>query len=106
MLHGVVVHCRHIVYVRHGEGDDVVVVRVVDVDTSNLDLTSVEKELAGLWERKTNMNKNKNDFILFYCTLRNDFCAVYKINKMKGREKRPDQLTNLLRLSLMLATKN
>lgn len=54
MLHGIIVYRCHVVYVWHGEGDDVVVVRVVDVDAPDLDLTSVKKEFAGFWKRKTN----------------------------------------------------
>ena len=63
MLHGVVVHRGHVVYVRHREGDDVVVVRVVDVHASDLNLTSVKKELARLWRRKGNAEERKK---LFY----------------------------------------
>lgn len=48
MLQGVVVHHGHVVDVRHGEGDDVVVVGVVNVYTPDFNLTSVEKELARL----------------------------------------------------------
>lgn len=65
MLHGVIVHCCHIVYVRHSEGNDVVVVRVVDVHASDLDLASVEEEFARLWIRGTNdqqCQKKKNIF--------------------------------------------
>lgn len=46
MLNSIIVHHRHIVYVRHSEGDDVVIVRVVDVYTSDLNLTSIKEELA------------------------------------------------------------
>lgn len=53
MLHSIIIHHCHIVYIRHGEGDYVVIVGVVDVDTSDLDLTSVKKELARLWKRET-----------------------------------------------------
>lgn len=52
MLHGIVVNRRHVVDVRHGEGDDVIVVRVVDVNAADLDLTSVQKELPGLWKKQ------------------------------------------------------
>lgn len=52
MFHRVIVNRRHVVDVRNGEGDDVIVVRVVDVDAANLDLTSVQKELPGLWKKK------------------------------------------------------
>lgn len=48
VLHCVVVHHCHVVDVRHGEGDDVVVVGVVDVHAADLDLTGVQEELAGL----------------------------------------------------------
>lgn len=48
MLHSIIVHHSHVVYVRHSEGDDVVVVRVVNVYTSDLNLTSIKEELAGL----------------------------------------------------------
>ena len=41
MLHSVIVHCCHVVYVRHGKGDDVVVVGVVNVYTTDLNLTGV-----------------------------------------------------------------
>lgn len=54
MLHSIVVHHGHIVYVWHSEGDYVVVVGVVDVHTTDLDLTSIKKEFAGLWKRKMN----------------------------------------------------
>lgn len=53
MLHCVIVHRCHIVNVRHSEGDDVIVVRVVDVNTSDLDLTSIKEELSRLWKRET-----------------------------------------------------
>lgn len=61
MLHGVVVERRHVVDVRHGEGDDVVVVRVVDVDAADLDLASVQEELPGLWKKpkKKSVRKTK-----------------------------------------------
>lgn len=52
MLHSIVVNRRHVVDVRHGEGDDVIVVRVVDVNAADLDLTSVQKELPGLWRKQ------------------------------------------------------
>lgn len=52
MLHGVIVHHCHIVYVGHREGDDVVVVGIVNVDTSDLNLTGIQEELAGLWKKK------------------------------------------------------
>lgn len=52
MLHSIIVHHSHVVYVRHSEGDDVVIVRVVNVYASDLDLTSIKEELAGLWKRK------------------------------------------------------
>lgn len=52
VLHGIVVNRRHVVDVRHGEGDDVIVVRVVDVNAADLDLTSVQKELTGLWKNQ------------------------------------------------------
>lgn len=48
MLHSIIIHYSHVVYVRHSEGDDVVIVRVVDVYTSDLDLTSIKEELARL----------------------------------------------------------
>lgn len=54
MLHSIIIHHCRVVYIRHGEGDDVVVVGVVNVNTSDLDLTSVKKELARLWKRETN----------------------------------------------------
>lgn len=46
MLYSIIVHRCHIVYVRHSEGDYVVVVRIVNVNTPDLNLTSVKKELA------------------------------------------------------------
>lgn len=52
MLHSIKVHHGHVVYVRHSEGDDVVVVRVVNVYASDLNLTSIEEKLAGLWKIK------------------------------------------------------
>lgn len=52
MLHSIIVHHCHVVYVRHSEGDDVIVVRVVNVYTPDLNLTSVKKEFAGLWKKK------------------------------------------------------
>lgn len=48
LLQSVVVHHGHVVDIRHGEGDDVVVVRVVDVHSSDLYLSSVQQELARL----------------------------------------------------------
>ena len=48
LLHGVVVHHRHVVDVGHREGDDVVVVRVVDVHAADLYLTRVQQELTPL----------------------------------------------------------
>lgn len=48
VLYGVVIQHRHVVDVGHGEGDDVVVVGVVDVNAPDLDLTGVQEELAGL----------------------------------------------------------
>lgn len=61
MLHSIVVNRRHIVDVRHGEGDDVIVVRVVDVNAADLDLTSVQKELPRLWkeQKKKSVRKTK-----------------------------------------------
>lgn len=41
MLHGIKVHHCHVVYVRHSEGDYVVVVRVVDVHTPDFNLTGI-----------------------------------------------------------------
>lgn len=69
MLHGVVVHRSHVVDVWHGEGDDVVVVRVVNVDATDLDLASVQEELPRLWKKpKKSVRKAKkpvnNDAIL------------------------------------------
>lgn len=48
VLQSVVVHHGHVVDVRHSEGDDVVVVGVVDVHPSDLDLPSVQQELTRL----------------------------------------------------------
>lgn len=48
VLESIVVHHGHVVDVRHREGDDVVVVRVVDVHSSDLYLSSVQQELPGL----------------------------------------------------------
>lgn len=48
VLQCVVVHHSHVVDVGHSEGDDVVVVGVVDVHSPDLDLASVEQELTGL----------------------------------------------------------
>lgn len=50
MLHGIIIHHGHIVNVWHSEGDDVVVIRVVDVNTSDLNLTSIKQELSRLWK--------------------------------------------------------
>lgn len=52
MLHSIIVHHCHVVYVWHGKGDDVVVVGVVNVYTPDLNLTSIKKEFTGLWKRK------------------------------------------------------
>lgn len=51
MLQGVIVHCRHVIDVGHSEGDNVVVVRVVDVHSSDLVLASVEQKLTRLCAR-------------------------------------------------------
>lgn len=59
MLHGIVVNRRHVVNVRHGEGDDVIVVRVVDVHAADLDLTSVQKKLPGLWKKEKKQKVRK-----------------------------------------------
>ena len=48
MLLSVVVHHGYVVDVRHSEGDDVVVVGVVDVHSPDLDLARVQQELARL----------------------------------------------------------
>lgn len=64
MLHGVIVHHCHIVYVWHREGDDVVVVGIVNVDTSDLNLTGIQEELAGLWKtKKKDFNLVKSRFL-------------------------------------------
>lgn len=42
LLLGVIIHCCYVVDHRHGEGDDVVVIWILDVHPSNLDLTGVE----------------------------------------------------------------
>lgn len=61
MLHGIVVNGSHVVDVRHGEGDDVVVVRVVNVDAADLDLARIQEELPGLWKKpkKKSVRKTK-----------------------------------------------
>lgn len=70
MLHSIVVNRSHVVDVWHGEGDDVVVVRVVNVDATDLDLASVQEELPRLWKKpkKKSVRKTKkpvnNDAIL------------------------------------------
>lgn len=48
VFQSVIVHHRHVVDVRHSEGDDVVVVGVVDVHTPDLDLASIQQELTRL----------------------------------------------------------
>lgn len=48
VLQRVIVHHSHVVDVRHGKGDDVVVVRVVDVHSPDLDLTGIQQELTRL----------------------------------------------------------
>lgn len=42
LLLGIVIHCCYVVNHRHGEGDDVVVIWILDVHASDLDLTGVE----------------------------------------------------------------
>lgn len=66
MLHGVVVERRHVVDVRHGEGDDVVVVRVVDVDAADLDLTRVQEELPGLWKKPEKKSVRETKIPIFF----------------------------------------
>ena len=48
MFDGIIINHCHVVYVRHSKGDDVVVVGVVNVHTSDLNLTGIKQELAGL----------------------------------------------------------
>lgn len=48
VLYSVEVQHRHVVDVGHSEGDDVVVVGIVDVNAPDLNLTGVQEELAGL----------------------------------------------------------
>lgn len=49
LLQGVVIHHRDVVDVGHREGDDVVVVGVVDVHAADLHLPRVQQELLKLW---------------------------------------------------------
>lgn len=51
LLQSIIVHHSHVVDIRHSEGDDIVVIRVVDVYSSDLDLPSVQQELARLCGR-------------------------------------------------------
>lgn len=48
VLQSIVVHHSHVVDIRHGEGDDVVVIRVVDVHPSYLNLARIQQELTRL----------------------------------------------------------
>lgn len=48
VLQSIVVHHGHVVDVRHGEGDDVIVVGVVDVHSPDFNLARVEQELTRL----------------------------------------------------------
>lgn len=58
MLHGIIIHHGHIVYVWHSEGDDVVVIGVVDVNPSDLNLTSIKQEFSRLWKNIKNIQLN------------------------------------------------
>lgn len=51
LLQSVIIHNRDVVDVRDGEGDDVVVVWIIDVHSSYLNLTGVQQELTWLWKR-------------------------------------------------------
>lgn len=42
LLLSIVIYCCYVINYRHGEGDDVVVIWILDVHSSNLDLTGVE----------------------------------------------------------------
>lgn len=48
VLQRIIVHHSHIVDVRHSERDNVVVVRVVDVHSPDLDLAGIQQELTRL----------------------------------------------------------
>lgn len=57
MFQSVIVYHGHVVDVRHGEGNDVIVVGVVDIHSSDFNLACVKQELAKLWRvRKYAMN--------------------------------------------------
>lgn len=48
VLQSIIVHHGHVIDVRHGKGNNVVVVRVVDVHSSDLYLSGVEQKLTRL----------------------------------------------------------
>lgn len=52
LLQGIIVHHRDVIDVRHREGDDVVVVGVVNVHTPDLHLPRVQQELLKLWGKE------------------------------------------------------
>jgi len=100
MLHSVIVHHGHIVNVRHGEGDDVIVVGVVNVDAPDLDLTSIQKELSGFWEeeRKKTCTQDKKDNLccIYICIYiyTHTYIHTHTYLEMKGRAKRERRFLN------------
>lgn len=79
MLHGIVVNRRHVVDVRHGEGDDVIVVRVVDVNAADLDLTSVQKELPRLWKKQKKKIVKENKGSCKQCSRSFDYMISFSV---------------------------
>lgn len=55
LLLSIIIHRRYVINHRHGEGDDVVVIRILNVHSSDLDLTGVEQELARLCAEKSKL---------------------------------------------------
>lgn len=58
VLESIIIHHRHIVDVGHSERDDVVVIGVINVHSSDFNLTSIEQKLTELWRRKRRDNLN------------------------------------------------
>lgn len=79
VLQSIIIHHSHIVNVRHSEGDDVVVIGIINIHPSDLNLTSVKQELTILWIEKK--QSSSLQILLWICKEMSIYSIYYTSQK-------------------------